>query len=368
MPFDRGTITFRICRLPEELPADSLDRFKSLAAQSLELVHDEPMWGWVSPRHLLDCNLTEDNIKTAGYYHLCLRQAERKIPASLLNAECRLAELTRMAETNATKISRKERNTIKEEVKAHLLPQMPPQLSGTYFTVDNAEKLLFTTAVSQHSLDIFLGMFSKTFGFEPVPMTPEVVAMDMYGVSSEDVPSVCISPVLKLPEGEINGTLGENFLTWLWYFQEARGGVLPPSKLGEFAMMIDGPLTFIAEEGNGAFESVVRKGTPTISAEAKAALMVGKKLKSAKFVIVRDKQEWSCTLDANEFVFRGLKLPEGEALEPDAVFEERMTNLFIFHSVFFGLFEKFLKEMTDSAKLAEYQSKAKDWISNRQEV
>ena len=138
MPFDRGTITFRICRLPEELPADSLDRFKSLAAQSLELVHDEPMWGWVSPRHLLDCNLTEDNIKTAGYYHLCLRQAERKIPASLLNAECRLAELTRMAETNATKISRKERNTIKEEVKAHLLPQMPPQLSSVVLVMDTS--------------------------------------------------------------------------------------------------------------------------------------------------------------------------------------------------------------------------------------
>lgn len=368
MPFDQGTITFRICRLQEELPADSLERFKSLAAQSLEMVNDEPMWGWVSPRHLLDCNLTEDNIKTAGYYHLCLRQAERKIPASLLNAECRLAELTRMAETNATHLSKKERKAIKEEVREHLLPNMPPQLSGTYFTVDNAEKLLFTTAVSQHTLDIFMGMFNKTFGYEPMPLIPEAVAANIYGISPDDVPSVCISPTLKLPEGEVNGTLGENFLTWLWYFQEARGGVLPPSKLGEFALKIDGPLTFISPEGNGAFESVVRKGTPTISAEAKAALMVGKKLKSAKFILARDKQEWSCTLDANEFVFRGLKLPEGEAMEPDAIFEERMTNLFIFHSVFFGLFEKFLNEMTSPEKLKEYQTKAKEWIEKRQEV
>ena len=368
MPFDKGTITFRICRLDEELPADALERFKSLAAQSLDMLNDEPMWGWVSPRHLLDCNLTEDNIKTAGYYHLCLRQAEKKIPASLLNAECRLEELSRMAANNTNHISKKERKAIKEEVTAHLLPQMPPQLSGTYFTVDNAEKLLFTTAVSQHSLDIFLGMFSKTFGYEPIPLTPEYVASNMYGISADDVPSICISPALKQPDGEINGTLGENFLTWLWYYQEARGGVLPPSKLGEFAMMIDGPLTFKAEEGNGAVESVVRKGTPTISAEAKAALMVGKKLKSAKFIIARDKQEWSCTLDANEFIFRGLKLPEGEALEPAAVFEERMTNLFIFHSVFFGLFEKFLNEMTTAEKLAEYKKKAQEWISNRQEV
>lgn len=367
MAFDQGNITFRICRLPEALPENAADLFAEYVAQPLDEIQDEPMWGWVTARHLLDRNINSESVKTAGYYHLCLRQAERKIPASLLNAECRIVELSRMEESGAERINKKERKAIKEEVTERLLPEMPPQLSGIYFAVDNAERLLFTTATSQHSLDIFIGMFAKTFGFEPVPLTPDEVASSMYGIDPADVPSICISPTRNTPDGEANGTLGENFLTWLWYFQEARGGVLPQSKLGEFAMMIDGPLTFVSE-GLGAFESTVRKGTPTISAEAKAALMVGKKLKSAKFVIARDQnQEWSCTLDANEFIFRSLKLPEGEAMDPNGIFEERMTNLFIFHSVFFGLFEKFLKEMTDPEKRGDYQKKAMEWIENREE-
>ena len=367
MPFDQGNLTFRICRMPEAMPEDAVKKFAEHAGQPLEMVHDEPMWGWVSPRHLLDCNITEETIKTAGYYHLCLRQAERKIPASLLTAECRLEELSRMAAAGTDHINKKERKTIKEEVQQRLLPDMPPQLSGIYFVIDEAEKLLFTTATSQHALDIFLSMFNKTFGFEPIPLNPDLIATDMYGIAPEDVPGICISPNMKQPQGEGNGTLGENFLTWLWFYQEQRGGVLPPSKLGEFALMIDGPLTFVSE-GSGALESVVRKGTPTISAEAKAALMVGKKLKSAKFILARDQnQEWSCTLDAEEFTFRGLKLPEGEAMDHDSIFEERMTNLFIFHSAFFGLFEKFLREMTDPAKAEEYQTKAREWVANKME-
>lgn len=353
--------------MPEAMPEDTVQRFASLAATSLDNVTDEPQWGWVSPRHLLDTKITDDTIRMAGFYHLCLRQAERKIPASLLNAECRIVELSRLAESGADSINKKERKTIKEEVQQRLLPQMPPQLSGTYFAIDIAEKLLFTTSTSAHALDIFLGMFAKTMDFEPIPLTPEVAAAELYGVDPVTIPSLCISPVMNLADDEDKGTLGENFLTWLWYFQEARNGVLPQSKLGEFGLMIDGPLSFVSE-GSGAFESVVRKGTPTISAEAKAALMVGKKLKSAKLILARDKnQEWSCTLDAEEFVFRGLKLPEGEAMDPITIFEERMTNLFIFHSVFFGLFEKFLREMGTPEKAREYQEKAKAWVANREE-
>jgi len=367
MPFDQGNVTFRICRLPEPMPQDAVELFAANAAGSLDNVIDEPQWGWVTPRHLLDTNITEDTIKFNGYYHVCLRQAERKIPASLLTAECRIAELGKMAETGAEHLSKKERRAIKEEVRKHLLPQMPPQLAGTYCVIDTAERLLFTTAVSQHAFEIFAAWFVKTIGFEPIPLTPDVASAALFGIDGSSIPALCISPSLKQDDGDGNGTLGENFLTWLWYFQEARGGMLPQSKLGSFALMIDGPLSFIAE-GAGAFESVVRKGTPTISAEAKAALMVGKKLKSAKFVLAQDRNvEWSCVLDANEFVFRGLKLPEGEAMDPLGIFEERMTNLYTFHSVFFGLFEKYLKEMADKEKANAYREKAREWISNHEE-
>ncbi len=368
MPFDQGSLSFRICRLPEALPEDAVERFAATAALSLDDVTDEPQWGWVSPRHLLDNSITEDSIRTAGFYHLCLRQAERKIPSSLLTAECRMTELQRMAERQVDHLGRKERKAIKLEVQQRLLPQMPPQISGVYFAIDTTENLLYTTATSSHQLDVFLGLFSKAIGFEPIPLTPDTAVSELFEMDPGSVPALGISPDPE-QDKESNGTLGENFLTWLWFFQEERGGVLPQSRLGEFALMIDGPLVFVmdsASEGGGAVESVIRKGAPTFSAEAKAALTVGKKLRSAKITLARDGgEEWTFGFDANEFIFKGLKLPEGEAMDPASIFEERMTNLFILYTVFFALYRRFISEMLDDTKAKEYQDKARQWVRER---
>ena len=363
MPFDQGNITFRICTLPQPIPENALERFAAEAAPALEFLRDEPQWGWVSPRHLLDRRIDEQTAIVGGYLHLCLRQAERKIPGALLRAECRMAELARMEETDSEHLNRKEKKTIKEEVLERLLPQMPPQLSGIFFTADSSENLLYVSAVSQKQLDMFLGIFCKTIGFEPVPLVPEVAAMNLAGIDPEAIPPLNFSP--DLPDTAATGTLGQNFLTWLWFFQEKRDGLLPQSKLGEFSLMVDGPLVFVAE-GAGAYESSIRKGMPTLSAEAKAALTVGKKLKRARLILARGRgEEWSVTLDADEFVFRGLKLPEGEAMDPGSVFEERMTNLYIFQTVFFALFQRFLEEFSDPAKVAAFQEEAKQWVRER---
>jgi hypothetical protein len=271
-----------------------------------------------------------------------------------------MSELAQMAADKAERLNRKQRKTIKEEVTARLLPQMPPQLTGIYFTVDPAENMLYTTATSQKQLDMFLGLFCKVVGFEPVPLVPEIAATDLFEFNPDVVPQLNVSP--ELPDSTACGTLGQNFLTWLWFFLEEREGNLPATKLGEFGMRLDGPLVLVAE-GPGAYESVIRKGAPTVSAEAKAALTVGKKLKRAKLILARAKgEEWSVTVDADEFVFRSMKLPDGEAMDPGSIFEERMTSLYVFRMVFFALFQRFLKELSDAAGVTAFQEKAKQFV------
>jgi len=360
MPFDRGTITCRVCVLPKAFPEEVLARFADKAAGSLESVKDEPQWGWVSARHLLERRIDEETAFLGGHLHLCLRQAQRKIPASLLRAECRMAELALMAEQKSAGVNRKEKRRIKEEVTALLLPKMPPQLAGSYFVADAPAKRLYVGAASEKQLETFLGYFGDTVGFEPTVLGPESAAKELAGIDPASIPPFNVSP--ELPDGNAGGTLGQNFLTWLWYLQEESNGVLPKSKLGEFSFMVDGPLVFVAE-GNGAFESSIRKGQPTLSAEAKAALTVGKKLKRAKLIFARSKNEvWSVSVDADTFLFRGLRLPEGEALEANSAFEERVTCLHVFQSLFFALFERYLKDMGDSAKFTATQKRAKQWV------
>jgi len=73
-----------------------------------------------------------------------------------------------------------------------------------------------------------------------------------------------------LPPGTDPLTIGREFLTWLWFFSEARGGLVRFPDLGEFSVMVEGSLTFFLE-GAGAHEIVLRRGFPLLSAEAIAA-------------------------------------------------------------------------------------------------
>ena len=366
MGFDKGNLSFRICALPDALPKNALERLAADCASSLDQTTDEPTWGWVSGRFLLETQINEDTSKIGPYLHVCLRQAVRKVPGSLLNAECRLAELARMKADGVDHLNRKQIKAIKEEIRADLLPKMPPTITGSWVAVDPVSGFLYTTATSAKQFDILAGYFAKAMGFDPVPMTPDNLATLKYETDPGVIPAVNISPEIDDSAGA-TGLLGENFLTWLWFFQEEHKGLLPPTKLGDFSLLIDGPLTFVAE-GGGAFESSLRKGTPTISAEARSAMLVGKKLRSAKLILAREKgEEWSCTLDASQFVFKGLHLPDGDSLDPEDIFTERMANLDIFRQVIFELFHLYLTIVSDPAKRADYQKKAKQWVKEHEQ-
>lgn len=361
MPFDSGSVSFRICKLPERLPENAVERFAAKAAAPLEYVKAEPQLGWVSGRHLLESRIDDETAYLGGYLRLTLRQAQRKIPTSLLQAECRMAELQALAESGQEMLGRKQRRDIKQDVTERLLPQMPPQLTGIHFVVDAPSNHLYVTATSDTQFDTFAAYFHQTVGFEPIPVTPDSLVVDQFDVDAGSLPTLNFSP--DIPDASAGGTLGQSFLTWLWFFLHQRKGILPKTQLGEFSMMLDGPLLLVAEE-TGALESAVRKGTPTLSAEAKAALKVGKKLRQAKLVMARSQAEtWSVTVEADNLVFRGLKLPEGEALDPGSIFEERMTNIYVFQTVITELFKFFVSELRDAEKLAALQKDAKEWVA-----
>ncbi|MCF7853193.1 MAG: recombination-associated protein RdgC [Candidatus Pacebacteria bacterium] len=360
MPFESGSVIFRVCHMPQPMPEDALSRFADKAAAPLQYVKDEPQLGWVSGRHLLESRIDEETAYLGGYLRLCLRQAQRKIPASLLQAECRMAELELMSEQGQETVGRKQRKQIKQEVTERLLPDMPPQLTGIHFVVDSSSDKLYVTATSDKQFDTFAAMFHQTVGFEPIPLAPEVVAAEHIQGDISSLATLNFSP--EQDDAMAGGTLGESFLTWLWFYLDQRNGVLPKTQLGEFSMMIDGPLVFVAD-GQGALESAIRKGLPTLAAEAKAALMVGKKLRQAKLVMARSQAEvWSVSVDAEHFIFRGLKVPEGEALDPGSIFEERMTNLYVFQTVLMELFKHFIMQLSDGGKTAAIQEEAKAWV------
>ncbi len=361
MSFESGSISFRAFYLPQPLPRNFLEKFAGRAAPPLTTLGDEPIRGWVTGRHLLDNRIEQDTAMYAGYLRLTLMKAQRKIPESLLRAECRMEELARMQAEGRAELDRRTKTEIRKEVADRLLPKMPPQLTGMAFIHAPGTDLVYAEAVSDKQVDALEASMRETFGFGLIPATPIHAAAHRLKIDVRDVPPTSFSPDCE--DTAVGESIGQDFLTWLWFSSETRGGMMRV-EAGEFAVMVQGPLTF-AMEGDGAHEAVLRRGTPELSAEAKIALLSGKKLRRSRVVIARGSETWEFTLDADQFTFRGLKLPEGEKLEPISRFQERMTLVKTFLDVFLGMYERFVKERTDAKTWANTQKQIHMWVSER---
>jgi len=362
MSFESGSVTFRMFYLPQPLPRDHVDRFSRKAAPPIKTLGNTPIHGWVTGRHLLDIHITKETAFHAGYLRMTLMQAERKIPESLLRAECRMEELARMQAEGRAELDRRTRAEIRKDITERLLPTMPPQLKGMALVHAPGSDFLYAEATSDKQLDALEANFRETMGFGLIPASPIHAAAHRLRRDIRDMPPSSFSPDCE--DDAVENSPGQDFLTWLWFYSECRGGILTLRDGNTYAMMVEGPLTFVLE-GQGAHETVLRHGTPELSVEAKIALLGGKKLRRAKFRLARGNETWQTTLDAEEFVFRGLKLPDGEKLDPASRFQERMTAINTFTGSFLEIYDRFLAERLDVSAWKKTRAEIHRWVSER---
>jgi len=106
--------------------------------------------------------------------------------------------------------------------------------------------------------------------------------------------------------------LGQEFLTWLWYKSEERGGAVLVPEIGQDILVVF-EKHMLLEFGEGETrENVVCRGLMTELREARAGLALGKKPEQARIRIQRDDHEWSLTLKARIFEFQNVRLPKTE--------------------------------------------------------
>lgn len=362
MSFESGSMTFRLYYLQQLFPKDYVERFARRAAPPIKTLGETPIQGWVTGRHLLDTNINSDTAFWAGYLRLALMRAERKIPESLLRAECRMEELARMMAEGRAELDRKTRSEIRKEIEARLLPTMPPQLKGMAIVHLPESHDVYAEATSDKQVDALDAGFREALGFGLIPASPQNAAAKRLHIDVRDIAPSSFSPDCE--DDAADNNIGQDFLTWMWFYSETRGGTIKLPSGGDFAIMLEGPLTFVLE-GQGAHETVLRRGSPEISVEAKIALLGGKKLRKARLLLARGQDTWQVTLDADQFVFRGLKLPEGEKLEPISRFQERMTSLSTFTTAFLEIYDRFLAERTNEKIWKKTREAIHQWVTER---
>jgi hypothetical protein len=362
MGFEKGSVSFRMYFASRDLTTEDVDKFAAAALPPLSTLAEEEVHGWVAGRHLLDRNITEENAFLGGYLRLSLTQAQKKVPTSLLQAECALEEMAVMEAEDKNYLNQTQRSEIKKQIKERLLPEMPVQLKGIDFVFDERSQMIYATALSDKQLDAFVLTLMQTTGCSATPADPETIAERSNQINVQNWGPSSFSD--ELEDGMVDGTAGREFLMWLWFCSEKRQGIAQIPDVGEIAYMVEGPLTFVME-GKGAHEITLRKGEPMLSAEARTALLSGKKLKKAKLQFVRGEEVWAFTFDADDFVFRGLKLPETETFDRVGKFQERMVMLETFRESFFHLYSDFAKERNDSKAWKETKEEMRKWVADR---
>jgi hypothetical protein len=362
MGFEKGSVSFRMFFASRDLGVEDVEKFAAQALPPLSTLAEEEVHGWVAGRHLLDRNLTEENAFLGGYLRLTLTQAKKTVPSSLLQAECAVEEMAVMEAEDKQYLNQTQRSEIKKQVKERLMPDMPPQLKGIDFVFDERSHMIYASGTSEKQVDAFTLTLMQTTGCSAAVADPETLAMRTENVNIQTWGPASFSD--ELEDGMVDGTAGREFLMWLWYCSEKRDGIMQVPEVGEIAFMVEGPLTFVME-GKGAHEITLKKGQPMLSAELKSALISGKKLKKAKVQFARGEEAFEFTFDADEFVFRSLKLPQTENFDRIGKFQERMVFLDTFRLMFFHLYSTFVNERNNEKEWKKLKEAMRQWVADR---
>jgi len=163
--------------------------------------------------------------------------------------------------------------------------------------------------------------------------------------------------------------IGQEFLTWLWWKSEERGGSISLPEQGDIIVVFEKHMLLEYGEGQSN-EKLICRGLQTELKEARTGISIGKKLEQARIRIEENELEWSFTLAAGLMEFRNVKLPKTAALDENIEDKEKESEGLILERIFLfeelirivnGLFKLFLDVRLGSYWQQEIQ-KIKGWV------
>lgn len=134
--------------------------------------------------------------------------------------------------------------------------------------------------------------------------------------------------------------LGQEFLTWLWWKSEERGGTVEVPEVGDVTLVFEKHMLLEFGEGESS-EKIICSGLQAELQEARTGLQMGKKLEQARIRLDYNNYEFSFTLAAALMEFRSVRLPKTEATESDKSENPEEVEGMILERIF--LFEELIR-------------------------
>jgi hypothetical protein len=159
--------------------------------------------------------------------------------------------------------------------------------------------------------------------------------------------------------------LGQEFLTWLWWKSEERGGSILLPDRGDITVTFEKHMLLEYGEGENN-ERLICSGLQTELQEARTGLLMGKKLEQARIQLVHAEQEWNFTLAAAMMEFRNVRLPKTAGTESGSVSDPEETEGMILERIY--LFEELVRLVNELFYIFLQLRVAEDWPLEREKV
>lgn len=178
-----GSLGFTRYRVEGALPKDIRTDFEAaLRKHAFETFREgdarEETVGWVTADNLFDVDLSPDRWLDENCVRLTLRADRRRVPGRMLRHECEQIEESWKVKFARERLTRPEKDQIKEMVTAKLIERALPDAKGTdlYWDLDRAELYFFATGEKQN--ETFTTLFEKTFGLKLSAVFPFSMALN----------------------------------------------------------------------------------------------------------------------------------------------------------------------------------------------
>ncbi len=313
----KGTLTFSRYRLQEPLPGNFNDllhrQIKRFAFRELPLAGEEKSSGWTSLENVLDTQFEYANYSVGDYLAFAFRLDRKSVPPALLKIRYLEAEKKTLAAKAKKFLSKGEREEIKERIHLELLSKTFPVPSFFDVCWSLSQNWVIFGSFSPKVTEEFEKLFKKSFNLtlSPlVPWDPQHVDRSLAEKMASLKDGVFLNPQTPDPGKAGPPLLGREFLTWLWFKSEERGGAVQVS--GASDVEISFARRVALESGGGEYsESIVCQGLHAELKEGKAAIQEGKKVKEARVQLGIGPEKFEFTLKGDSFHFQTLRFPAG---------------------------------------------------------
>lgn len=159
--------------------------------------------------------------------------------------------------------------------------------------------------------------------------------------------------------------LGQEFITWLWWKSEERGGSVHLPGQGDITVVFEKHM--VLEYGEADYsEKLICSGLQTELKEARTGLRTGKKLEQARIQIVRGDYEFNVTLGATLFEYRNVRPPKTAASASENSKSDEEIEGLILERIF--LFEELTKIVNDLYRLYLQTRLSANWHQELAEI